>query len=386
MPNPRSVPPSRPAQAHPSDARALPRDGAPCPSDETHPWLTRERINVWILVAVTLMALAGCALVVWPFIAALTWALALGVLLEPIHARLAARIRWPIVSAGLCVVGAALLLIGPATALANAAAQQLGDLTAGADLQSGARSWQDMLTRIPMGTSIVEWVNGHVNLEQQWQQAIQGLATRITSVVTGTVWVGAQFLVMLFVLFYFLRDARPALTTLRRYSPLSERETDQVFDDVVAMIYATVYGTLTVSAIQGCLGGLMFWWLGVPAPILWGLVMALLSLFPMAGSFLVWFPTAAWFALQGEWTSAIVLVVWGATVIGLIDNLLYPLLVGREMRLHTLPVFFSIVGGVLTIGASGLILGPVLLAVTTTLLGVWRARTVAGRPAEIPQT
>ena len=151
------------------------------------------------------------------------------------------------------------------------------------------------------------------------------------------------------------------------------------------MIYATVYGTLTVSAVQGCLGGLMFWWLGVPAPILWGVVMAVLSLFPMAGSFLVWFPTATWFALQGDWTRATILVAWGATVIGLVDNLLYPLLVGREMRLHTLLVFFAIVGGVLAIGASGLILGPVLLAVTTTLLGVWRARTVAGRPAEIPQ-
>jgi predicted PurR-regulated permease PerM len=190
---------------------------------------------------------------------------------------------------------------------------------------------------------------------------------------------------MLFALFYFLRDARPALATLRQYSPLSEGETDHVFTEVVAMIYATVYGTLVVAAVQGCLGGLMFWWLGVPAPVLWALVMALLSLFPMAGSFVVWFPTAVVFALQGEWTRALILVVWGAAVIGLIDNLLYPLLVGHEMRLHTLLVFFAIVGGILVIGASGIILGPVLLAVTVTLLDVWRARTVAGRPAEIPQ-
>jgi predicted PurR-regulated permease PerM len=112
--------------------------------------------------------------------------------------------------------------------------------------------------------------------------------------------------------------------------------------------------------------------------------MALLSLVPMAGSFVVWFPTAVVFALHGDWTRALVLAVWGAAVIGLIDNLLYPLLVGREMRLHTLPVFFAIVGGMLVIGASGIILGPVLLAVTVTLLDVWRARTVAGRPAEVP--
>lgn len=366
-----------------SDARAR-RGASENASDATHPWLTRERLSAWVLIAATLLALCACALVVWPFVPALAWALALGVLIAPIHARLAARLPWPTVSAGLCVVAAAVVLLGPVAGLANVAAHQLADAAAMASAQQGSGSWQDVVSRVPMGSTIADWVN-RADIAGAWQRATEGLATRFTSVLTGTVWVGAQFLIMLFVLFFFLRDARPAVATLRRYSPLSERETDRVFDEVVAMIYATVYGTLTVSAVQGCLGGLMFWWLGVPAPILWGVIMAVLSLFPMAGSFLVWFPTAIWFGLQGDWTRALVLVAWGAAVIGLVDNLLYPLLVGREMRLHTLPVFFAIVGGVLAIGASGLILGPVLLAVTTTLLGVWRARTVAGRPAEIPQ-
>jgi predicted PurR-regulated permease PerM len=191
---------------------------------------------------------------------------------------------------------------------------------------------------------------------------------------------------MLFALFYFLRDCRPTLATLRRYSPLSERETNWLFHQIAAMIYATVYGTLTVSLIQGCLGGLIFWWLGVPAPVLWGLVMAVLSLFPMAGSFVVWFPAAVVFALNGDWTRALLLVGWGAAVIGLIDNLLYPVLVGQDMHLHTLPVFFAIVGGVAVIGASGVVLGPILLATTITLLDVWKARSLAGRPAETPRT
>ena len=354
-------------------------------SGTTPGWWTRERLSAWGLLASTLLAFIGCALLLWPFVPALAWALALGVLIEPIHARLVERLRWRTVSAGLCVVGAAALLLGPATGLVNAAAHQLTDMAARADAQTSVHSWEEVVSRLPLGATIADWINDRVDLEREWQRATEGLATRVTSLVTGTVWVGAQFLIMLFVLFYFLRDARPALAVLRRYSPLSEHETDQVFSEVVSMIYATVYGTLTVSAVQGCLGGLMFWWLGLPAPILWGLVMALLSLFPMAGSFFVWFPTAVWFALQGDWTRALVLLAWGAAVIGLIDNLLYPLLVGREMHLHTLPVFFAIVGGVLTIGASGIILGPVLLAVTVTLLGVWRARTVAGRPAEIPQ-
>jgi predicted PurR-regulated permease PerM len=346
--------------------------------------LTRARLSVLVLLALTVLVLTGCAILVWPFVPALTWAFALGVLIEPFHAKLARRLRWRSVSAGLCVLGAALILLGPATGLANAAAQQIAELAARADAETPLQSWRHALSRAPIGSTIVDWIDRRFDLEREWQRMTEGLATRATSLVTGTLWVGAQFLIMLFALFYFLRDARPTLATLRQYSPLSEGETDHVFTGVVAMIYATVYGTLAVAAIQGCLGGLMFWWLAVPAPVLWGLVMALLSLVPMAGSFVVWFPTAVLFALHGDWTRALVLAVWGAAVIGLIDNLLYPLLVGREMRLHTLPVFFAIVGGMLVIGASGIILGPVLLAVTVTLLDVWRARTVAGRPAEVP--
>jgi predicted PurR-regulated permease PerM len=367
------------------DERDLRTSASGDPSRALRAGLTRARLSVLVLLALTVLALTGCAILLWPFVPALTWALALGVLIEPIHAKLAGRLRWQAVSAGLCVLGAAAILLGPATALANAAAHQLAELAARTDPEMPLQSWREAFSRVPIGATVVEWIDRRFDLEREWQQAIGSMATRATSLVTGTLWVGAQFLIMLFALFYFLRDARPALATLRQYSPLSEGETDHVFTEVVAMIYATVYGTLVVAAVQGCLGGLMFWWLGVPAPVLWALVMALLSLFPMAGSFVVWFPTAVVFALQGEWTRALILVVWGAAVIGLIDNLLYPLLVGHEMRLHTLLVFFAIVGGILVIGASGIILGPVLLAVTVTLLDVWRARTVAGRPAEIPQ-
>lgn len=373
------------AQAEPSMTQAPQVDPQHERVEGTGPGLTRERLSLWGLLSATLLALAGCVFLVWPFVPALAWALALGVLIEPLHARLVLRLRWPTVSAGCCVIVAAIVLLGPAAALVNAAAHQLVATPALANADEALKAVPDVFARLPMGETIADWVGRRVDVEREWQRVTSGLATHLTSVLSGTVWVGTQFLIMLFALFYFLRDARRALTTLRRYSPLSERETDRVFHDVVAMIYATVYGTLTVAAVQGLLGGLMFWWLGVPAPILWGIVMAMLSLFPMAGSFLIWFPTATWFALQGDWTRATILVAWGATVIGLIDNLLYPLLVGREMRLHTLMVFFAIVGGVLAIGASGLILGPVLLAVTTTLLSVWRARTVAGRPAEIPQ-
>ena len=137
-----------------------------------------------------------------------------------------------------------------------------------------------------------------------------------------------------------------------------------------------------VCAVQGTLAGLMFWWLGIPGPVLWGVVMGLLNIVPILGPYVIWLPIAIGLALQGDWGRALILTGWGAVVVGLIDNVLYPVLVGNRMRLHTLPVFFAILGGLVVFGSSGVILGPVILAITDALIHIWKVRTTAGRSAE----
>jgi predicted PurR-regulated permease PerM len=122
------------------------------------------------------------------------------------------------------------------------------------------------------------------------------------------------------------------------------------------------------------LGGLMFWWLGLQAAFLWGLVMALLAVVPVLGAFVVWIPAALFLALEGSWGKALILTLWGLLVVGTVDNLLRPVLVGNRLKLHTVLAFLSVVGGLLVFGASGLILGPVLLTVTMVLLEVWSVR------------
>ena len=142
-------------------------------------------------------------------------------------------------------------------------------------------------------------------------------------------------------------------------------------------ILATVYGTLAVSAVQGLLGGLMFWWLGLPAPLLWGIVMGLLAVVPVLGAFVIWIPAAIFLVLEGSGGKALLLVLWGGIVIGGIDNLLYPILVGKRLKMHTVLAFISIVGGLIVFGPSGLILGPVIFTVTRLLLQIWSGRNVA---------
>lgn len=121
----------------------------------------------------------------------------------------------------------------------------------------------------------------------------------------------------------------------------------------------------------------MFWWLGLPAPLLWGLVMGLLAVVPVLGAFVVWIPATLFLALEGSWGKALILTVWGGVVVAGIDNVLYPILIGNRLKLHTIPAFISVLGGLILFGPSGLILGPVALTITIMLLEIWRSRTTA---------
>jgi len=117
--------------------------------------------------------------------------------------------------------------------------------------------------------------------------------------------------------------------------------------------------------------------LGLPAPLLWGVVMALLAVVPLLGAFVVWIPAAACLALEGSWGRALILALWGMLVVGTIDNVLRPILVGNRLKLHTVLVFVSVVGGVILFGPAGLLLGPMVLTVTMVLLEIWPRRNMS---------
>ena len=146
---------------------------------------------------------------------------------------------------------------------------------------------------------------------------------------------------------------------------------NRLFSGVADTVHATLYGTITVALVQGTLGGLMFWWLDLPAPLLWGMVMGLLAIVPVLGAFVVWIPAAIFLLLDGNPGKALLLTMWGTIVVGGIDNILYPILIGKRLKMHTLLAFISLVGGLMVFGASGLILGPVIFTITRVLLEIW---------------
>jgi len=155
---------------------------------------------------------------------------------------------------------------------------------------------------------------------------------------------------------------------------LSRDQSDVLIMRTKQVVSASVYGVVTIAIIQATLGGLAFWVLGIPSPLLWAVLMGFICMIPVAGSFLVWLPLAIYLMIMGHWTKAIILIVWGALVISTVDNFLRPKLVGTQTRLHELFVFFSVLGGISVFGLLGIVLGPVVLAITLGLLQIFQVQ------------
>ncbi|MCI0745427.1 MAG: AI-2E family transporter [Verrucomicrobia subdivision 3 bacterium] len=343
---------------------------------------SRERTLALSLFLLTVASVFVCYLLVRPFISALAWALALAVVAYPVYPSVARRIRHPGWAAGVAVLLVAVMVVGPAIFVVR---HIVVEAAAGVEkLQPNftPEGWRTISKRHPRIARTLERLAEQVDIGQAIERAAAAISAGAVTFVSGSVRGLVDLLIIFFVLFYLFRDARPAIAAVRRLLPLSGKEADHVLEQIKGTIYATVVGTIVIAAVQGTLGGLMFWWLGLPGPVLWGMVMGLLAIVPVLGAFVVWIPAAVFLALQGDWIKAIILTGWGALVIGLIDNVLYPVLVGKKLHLHTLPVFFAIVGGIIFFGAAGIIIGPVVLAFTVALMDVWRRRTGGGHTIE----
>jgi predicted PurR-regulated permease PerM len=191
-----------------------------------------------------------------------------------------------------------------------------------------------------------------------------------------------QMFFVIFTMYYFFRDGDNIARTVRDSLPLEREQADSILTRTREVIDASVYGVITIAIIQGTLGGLAFWLLGLRSAIIWAVVMTFLSMVPMLGAFIVWVPAAIYLALTGHWMKALLLAAWGTLVIGMIDNFLRPKLVGSRTRLHELLIFFSVLGGLNVFGVLGVVLGPVVLAITLALIDVYRAAGRSSTPSE----
>ena len=171
-----------------------------------------------------------------------------------------------------------------------------------------------------------------------------------------------SLVVMLYLLFFLLRDGPSLATRVKHAIPLGSNYKQRLFNNFTTVIRATVKGNVLVAAAQGALGGLIFWFLDVEAPLLWAVVMAFLSLLPAVGAAIVWAPVAVYFLVTGAVWQGVVLIAFGVIVIGLVDNILRPLLVGKDTKMPDYLVLLSTIGGMALFGLNGFVIGPVIAA------------------------
>ena len=332
----------------------------------------------WIaLLVASAIALYLCWLMLQPFLGVLVWAAVLVIVFYPVHRRLVARTHRPALSALLSSLLVIVTILVPISLITLALFSQLSGLVQ--NLQANVSSVLD--PNSPITGPALRWLGQYVNVEQLLSQesivervkAMSGtIAGRTLGFVGGVLGVIVQIFFIIFTMYYLFRDGDRIVSALPNVLPLERTQSEEIFARTRDVIAASVYGVLVIAITQGALGGLMFWILGLPSAIVWAVVMTFLSMIPMAGSFLVWAPAAVYLAATGHWVKAIILVAWGTLVIGTIDNFLRPKLVGEKTRLHELLIFFSVLGGLQVFGVLGIVLGPVVLAITLALLDVFR--------------
>ncbi len=323
------------------------------------------------IAVASILGMVLCVYIAKPFLGAVTWGLTLAILFAGVHAWLERKIKHPNLAALLSTAIVAVVVIVPAVFVVE---RLITEAVSGiASLQARVESGdlQELLDRYPTLSPLGDWINRQFDLPSMMASVATWLSNIGTTFVKGSVLQVAEGFITFYLLFYFLRDRLAAKTMFKAWLPLQPPDADHLIRRVVDTVHAPVYGTLAVATIQGTLGGLIFWALGLPTPLLWGLVMGLLSIVPVLGAFVIWIPAVILLLLDGSWARALVLAVWGGIVVGGIDNVLRPMFVGNRLRLHTIPAFISIVGGLLLFGAPGFILGPLTATITMLLIEFW---------------
>ena len=330
---------------------------------------------LFTLVAVSV----AFALLLKPFFAPIFWACAIGVIFYPFQKRLLAK--WPhrrnlvsLCTLFLCVV----LVVIPVLVVASSF------VTEGVSLfqkvQSGELNLADYVDRIkqafPWLQSAAERFD--IDLERIKSQTVEAftgagqfLAKRALAVGQNTFQFFLNLGLMLYLAFFLIRDGDAMVSMLIRALPLGDEREKLLFAKFAEVTRATIKGNLLVAATQGALGGLIFWWLGIPGALLWGVVMAVLSLIPAVGAGLIWLPVSLYLYAVGDILNATILVLFGIFVIGLVDNILRPILVGRDTKLPDYVVLFSTLGGLAMFGITGFALGPLLAALFVAFWGIF---------------
>ena len=365
IPPPSSPPPSAPALPHPA-AR-------------------------WALLALLACASAALVWILLPFFGAILWAAIIALLFTPWQRWLLPRLgRRRTLAALLTTLAVLVIVILPfallTAALASEAAQVYQRIASGA--------WNPAVYLHSVFDALPGWaISGlhrlgladfaalQTRLSTAMAQGSQFIAMQALGIGLNTFDFVTSLFITLYLAFFLIRDGQGITQALRTALPLAPAHKNALGQKFSAVVRATVTGNLVVAAVQGLLGGLAFWALGVDAALLWAVLMAFLSLLPAIGAGLVWGPVALYFLVTGALWQGLALVAYGMGVIGLVDNLLRPVLVGRNAHLPDYMVMISTLGGMAVFGLNGFVIGP---AIAAMFVAVWQIATLPAGDVATP--
>ncbi len=344
--------------------------------------------NAFLLLLVVLTV--AFAWVVSPFYGAVFWGSVLALLFEPLHRRFLRPLGGRRSLAALVTVAVILVIVVlPLGLIAISLAQEATGLyqrVKSGDVNFG-RYFAQILAAMPSWASSLLGRLGLDDLASLQARIAAALAERGESLAGRVFNVGQDVLdlvigfgIAMYLLFFLLRDGIGLVARLRAAIPLADGPKALLFERFTTVVRATVKGNVLVAAAQGALGGLAFWFLGIGAPLLWAVVMAFLSLLPAIGAALIWGPVALYlFAIGQVWQGA-GLVAYGILVIGLVDNVLRPILVGKDTQLPDYLVLISTIGGMAVIGLNGFVVGPLIAAMFVSAWELMSRERNEGRP------
>jgi predicted PurR-regulated permease PerM len=337
-------------------------------ADESELPASNHRALRLLVVAVSL----ALGWVLLPFYGTLLWGASLALLFAPLHRVFLQRLKHRRTLAALLTILIIIIIIVVPLGLLSVtlfreaagflAFIESRETTSEPTLRTAFDALPDWIAQLLRHFGLVDFERVQRWLNSKLEQGSGFIATQAMNFGQNTFQLAASLLITMYLAFFLIRDGDRIVHVMRRALPLTPSQKQELINKLSAVVRSTVRGNLVVAMIQGTLGGVAFWFLEVRAALLWAVVMALLSLLPAIGAALVWLPVAIWFFVTGGIWQSIALMTWGMLVIGLVDNLLRPMLVGKATLMPDYVVMITTLGGIVVFGVNGFILGPLIAA------------------------
>lgn len=314
-----------------------------------------------------------------PFFTAIAWSIVISIVFYPAFAFVSRRVKIRSVAAVITIILILIVLIVPLVYLTlmlidevQIVAARVGTIDVG--------SLKEFVQKVN-SLALIKKAGAYITIDEMVSEAailenfkkivktfIQGVSLRIPNMLAAIV----DFIFFVFTTFFLLKDGPGFLSKIKDYMPFSEAQKERLAAQIKDMIISTVYGGVVVAIIQGVLGGLAYAFIGIEAPVMWGMAMSVMSFVPLLGTFSIWGPTCAYLLIEHSYTQGIGLFVFGVFVISMVDNILKPLIIGSRTKMPPIIILFSVLGGIKLFGLIGLIMGPLITAVFISVFEIFR--------------